>query len=248
MRATADAGAEAARIGRSLTAVAGWVTDIHVVLNAEVADGTVSVAGAFNDWGKAVDMERWTLRPVCVAGAEGFELSVSRPRVVLRKDEASGDWQEPIEEVVIDVDEEHSGVVVQKLSERRADMMDMPSSGAGRQRENGTVSMRTQGAVGFVLDYSNPFGQTFVQTGGASVYDAGSYRPFVTAAASAARSPSRRRSSSRTSPTPRARSSCAARASSKSFKASSRSVRRPCLRAHRKSRFRDSSNRPSRVV
>ena len=59
-------------------------------------------------------------------------------------------------------------------------------SGAGRERENGTVSMRTQGAVGFVLDYSNPFGQTFVQTGGASVYDAGSYRPFVTAAASAA--------------------------------------------------------------
>src|SRR5665213_3622722 len=47
---------------------------------------------------------------------EGFELSVSRPRVVLKKDEASGDWQEPIEEVVIDVDEEHSGVVVQKMS------------------------------------------------------------------------------------------------------------------------------------
>ena len=45
---------------------------------------------------------------------EGFELSVSRPRVVLRKDETSGDLQEPIEEVAIDVDEEHSGVVVQK--------------------------------------------------------------------------------------------------------------------------------------
>ena len=59
-------------------------------------------------------------------------------------------------------------------------------SGAGRERENGTVAMRTQGPVGFVLDYSNPFGQTFVQTGGASVYDASSYRPFVTAAASAA--------------------------------------------------------------
>src|SRR5436189_1972297 len=45
---------------------------------------------------------------------EGFELSVSRPRVVLKKDEASGDWREPIEEVVIDVDEEHSGGVVKE--------------------------------------------------------------------------------------------------------------------------------------
>jgi pullulanase/glycogen debranching enzyme len=43
----------------------------------EVAEGTVSVAGLFNDWGKAVDMERWVLNPVCVAGAEGFELSVA---------------------------------------------------------------------------------------------------------------------------------------------------------------------------
>ncbi|MGC2318936.1 MAG: GTP-binding protein, partial [Bradyrhizobium sp.] len=49
---------------------------------------------------------------------EGFELSVSRPRVVLKKDDATGEWLEPIEEVVIDVDEEHSGVVVQKMSER----------------------------------------------------------------------------------------------------------------------------------
>ena len=55
---------------------------------------------------------------------EGFELSVSRPRVVLQKDEA-GVWQEPIEEVVIDVDEEHSGVVVQKMSERKAEMIEM---------------------------------------------------------------------------------------------------------------------------
>src|SRR5882762_938798 len=56
---------------------------------------------------------------------EGFELSVSRPRVVLKKDETTGDWQEPIEEVVIDVDEEHSGVVVQKMSERKSEMIEM---------------------------------------------------------------------------------------------------------------------------
>jgi GTP-binding protein len=45
---------------------------------------------------------------------EGFELSVSRPKVLLRRN-ADGDIEEPIEEVVIDVDEEHSGVVVQKM-------------------------------------------------------------------------------------------------------------------------------------
>jgi len=60
------------------------------------------------------------------------------------------------------------------------------NSGAGRRRENGTVAMRTQGPVGFILDYSNPFGQTFQQTGGVSVYDAASYRPFVTGNATAA--------------------------------------------------------------
>src|SRR3982074_2912336 len=65
---------------------------------------------------------------------EGFELSVSRPRVVLKKDEATGDWEEPIEEVVIDVDEEHSGVVVQKMSERKAEMIEMRPSGGHRLR------------------------------------------------------------------------------------------------------------------
>src|SRR5437667_383826 len=65
---------------------------------------------------------------------EGFELSVSRPRVVLQKDEATGQWKEPIEEVVIDVDEEHSGVVVQKMSERKAEMIEMRPSGGNRLR------------------------------------------------------------------------------------------------------------------
>ena len=55
---------------------------------------------------------------------EGFELSVSRPRVVLTKDE-NGNLLEPVEEVVIDVDEEFSGVVVQKMSERKAEMIEM---------------------------------------------------------------------------------------------------------------------------
>src|SRR2546421_3467526 len=78
---------------------------------------------------------------------EGFELSVSRPRVVLRKDEASGDWQEPIEEVVIDVDEEHSGVVVQKMSERKAELIEMRPSGGHRQRL--VFYAPTRGLIGY---------------------------------------------------------------------------------------------------
>src|SRR5579862_8253855 len=64
---------------------------------------------------------------------EGFELSVSRPKVLLRKG-ADGELEEPIEEVVIDVDEVHSGIVVQKMSERKAEMIEMKPSGGGRVR------------------------------------------------------------------------------------------------------------------
>jgi GTP-binding protein len=78
---------------------------------------------------------------------EGFELSVSRPRVVLKQDEASGDWQEPVEEVVIDVDEEHSGIVVQKMSERKAEMMEMRPSGGHRLRM--VFYAPTRGLIGY---------------------------------------------------------------------------------------------------
>ncbi len=64
---------------------------------------------------------------------EGFELGVSRPKVVMQQDEA-GQKLEPVEEVVIDVDDEHSGAVVQKLSERKADLLEMKPSGGGRTR------------------------------------------------------------------------------------------------------------------
>ena len=65
---------------------------------------------------------------------EGFELSVSRPRVLIEFDRTTGEMMEPIEEVVIDLDEEHSGVVVQKLSERKAELIEMRPSGGGRLR------------------------------------------------------------------------------------------------------------------
>jgi len=77
---------------------------------------------------------------------EGFELSVSRPKVLLRRNEA-GDLEEPIEEVVIDVDEIHSGVVVQKMSERKADMIELKPSGGHRVRL--VFHAPTRGLIGY---------------------------------------------------------------------------------------------------
>jgi GTP-binding protein len=77
---------------------------------------------------------------------EGFELSVSRPKVLMRRDE-SGALTEPIEEVVIDVDEEHSGIVVQKLSERKAELVEMRPSGGGRHRL--VFYAPTRGLIGY---------------------------------------------------------------------------------------------------
>ena len=63
---------------------------------------------------------------------EGFELSISRPRVIMKRDE-NGQLLEPIEEVVIDVDEEFSGAVVEKLGQRRAELTDMIPSQIGNK-------------------------------------------------------------------------------------------------------------------
>src|SRR6266849_4852154 len=77
---------------------------------------------------------------------EGFELSVSRPKVLLERD-ADGDLREPIEEVVIDVDEGHAGIVVQKLAERKAEMTEMRPSGGGRVRL--VFHAPTRGLIGY---------------------------------------------------------------------------------------------------
>jgi len=77
---------------------------------------------------------------------EGFELSVSRPKVLFERD-GRGDILEPIEEVVIDVDEEHSGIVVQKLAERKAEMTEMRPSGGGRVRL--VFHAPTRGLIGY---------------------------------------------------------------------------------------------------
>ena len=65
---------------------------------------------------------------------EGFEVSISRPRVVFREDEDNGEKLEPIEDVVIDVDDDFTGVVIEKLSARKAELKDMRPSGAGKTR------------------------------------------------------------------------------------------------------------------
>src|ERR1700739_3288610 len=64
---------------------------------------------------------------------EGFELSISRPRVLFQTDE-NGKRLEPIEEVVIDVDEQYSGVVVDKMSQRKAELQELSPAGGGKSR------------------------------------------------------------------------------------------------------------------
>ena len=65
---------------------------------------------------------------------EGFEMSVSRPRVVYRDNAETGAREEPFEEVQIDVDDEYSGVVVEKMGLRKGEMTDMRPSGGGKTR------------------------------------------------------------------------------------------------------------------
>jgi GTP-binding protein len=78
---------------------------------------------------------------------EGFELGVSRPKVVMRTDAATGALQEPIEEVVIDVDDIHSGIVIEKLSLRKAALIEMRPSGGGRTRL--VFHAPTRGLIGY---------------------------------------------------------------------------------------------------
>ncbi|GBD42549.1 GTP-binding protein TypA/BipA [bacterium HR40] len=65
---------------------------------------------------------------------EGYEMSISRPRVLTREDPETGALLEPVEEVVIDLDEEHAGIVVEKLTSRRGELLDMRPTGPGRLR------------------------------------------------------------------------------------------------------------------
>jgi GTP-binding protein len=77
---------------------------------------------------------------------EGFELSVSRPRVLFQQDE-KGNRLEPIEEVFIDVDEEFSGSVVEKMTLRKAELTGMRPSGGGKTRV--TFLAPSRGLIGY---------------------------------------------------------------------------------------------------
>jgi GTP-binding protein len=63
---------------------------------------------------------------------EGFELSISRPRVLFKT--VDGEKMEPIEEVTVDVDDAYTGVVIEKISMRKGEMTDMRPTGAGKTR------------------------------------------------------------------------------------------------------------------
>jgi len=76
---------------------------------------------------------------------EGFELSISRPRVLYREED--GQRLEPIEEVTVDVDEEYSGVVVDKLAQRKGELAEMRPSGGGKTRIVALVPSR--GLIGY---------------------------------------------------------------------------------------------------
>ncbi|PCI50942.1 MAG: translational GTPase TypA [Alphaproteobacteria bacterium] len=78
---------------------------------------------------------------------EGFELSISRPRVIYKTDPDTGEQLEPFEEAVIDVDDEYTGVVVEKMSLRKAEMTDMRPSGVGKTRI--TFLAPSRGLIGY---------------------------------------------------------------------------------------------------
>ncbi|WP_287459163.1 translational GTPase TypA, partial [Sphingomonas sp.] len=80
---------------------------------------------------------------------EGFELGISRPRVLFRDGDAGR--EEPYETVVIDVDEEFSGTVVDKMNQRKAEMTDMRPSGGGKTRI--TFSAPSRGLIGYHGDF-----------------------------------------------------------------------------------------------
>jgi GTP-binding protein len=78
---------------------------------------------------------------------EGFELSISRPRVLYRTDPATGQRLEPIEEVLIDLDDGYAGVVIDRLSQRKGELVEMKPSGTGRTRL--VLQVPSRGLIGY---------------------------------------------------------------------------------------------------
>ena len=77
---------------------------------------------------------------------EGFEISVSRPRVIFKKDE-NGQLTEPYEDIIVDIDDEYTGTVVEKMTQRKAELSDMRPSGLGKTRI--TFVAPSRGLIGY---------------------------------------------------------------------------------------------------
>ncbi|HXS38739.1 MAG TPA: translational GTPase TypA [Stellaceae bacterium] len=82
---------------------------------------------------------------------EGFELAISRPRVLFKTDPATGQRLEPMEEVVIDLDEPYAGIVVEKMSLRKAEMQEMRPTGGGKLRL--VFLAPTRGLIGYLGEF-----------------------------------------------------------------------------------------------
>ena len=78
---------------------------------------------------------------------EGFELSVGRPRVLMKTDPQTGQRLEPLEDVLVDVDDAYTGIVVEKLAQRRGEMKEMRPSGGGKTRL--LFSVPARGLIGY---------------------------------------------------------------------------------------------------
>ena len=102
---------------------------------------------------------------------EGYEMSISRPRVLYETNKKTGEKLEPVEEVVIDVDDEYSGPVVEAVSTRKGELQDMRPSGGGKQRL--TFLCPSRGLIGY-------HGEFMTQTRGTGILNRifHSYKPM----------------------------------------------------------------------
>ena len=103
---------------------------------------------------------------------EGFELTIGRPRVLFRTNEETGEREEPYEEVLVDVDEPYSGVVVEKMSIRKGVMQDMRPSGGDKVRL--TFIIPSRGLIGY-------HGEFLTDTRGTGIMNRlfAGYRPYA---------------------------------------------------------------------
>ena len=102
---------------------------------------------------------------------EGYEMSISRPRVLFETNKETSEKLEPVEEVVIDVDDEYSGPVVEAVSTRKGELQDMRPSGGGKQRL--TFLCPSRGLIGY-------HGEFMTQTRGTGILNRifHSYKPM----------------------------------------------------------------------